>query len=250
MSWSLTYNSIDLSTYGLIIAGPSVALSQLLSADSLQLADRGYASRSLLPPKTMSIPIYVQASTEAYLKSYIDAIKRICGEREEKELIFDFLDDRYWMARLEGLNGRLVGPLTFQGTLVFVADDPLAYSTSETSSDHNVDADPDTIQETPGGTAYIKPVYTLTAGENLSGITLLVENIALEEELQWEGSLAITEELEIDVVHFTVKKEGVEDMANVSGQFPRLIPNVVNYIKVTDFSNTGTLNITYRDTYY
>ena len=122
-----------------------------------------------------------------------------------------------------------------------------AYSTTETSSDFNIDADPDTIVETVGGTAITKPVWTLTAGETLTDVTIKLENVTTDEELQWTGSLVDEDELEIDSQYWTVKKNGTVDM-NITGEFPRLIAGS-NLIKVTGLSTTGTLNITYRDSY-
>jgi len=249
MSNSLEYNGIDLSTYGLTVLGSSPILATFLKAETVQLPDLALAARSISPPKSISLNVFVRGSSTAQLQSYLDAIKLIVAQKEAKRLIFDVQDDRYWMARFEHLDGNLVSPIAYRGSLAFIADDPLAYKTNETSSDHNIDADPDTIVEAVGGTAYVKPVYTLTAGEALTDITLKVENTDTGEELQWQGSLAITEELEIDVGLWIVKKEGTADMANVSGQFPRLIPASDNHIKVTGFSNTGTLNIKYREAY-
>ena len=104
------------------------------------------------------------------------------------------------------------------------------------------------VIEAVGGTGLVNPVYTLVAGETLSAITLKVENVTTDEELQWTGSLVDTDEIEIDVENWIVKKNSVADMATVTGQFPRLTPGN-NSIKVTAFSTTGTMNIKYRDTY-
>jgi hypothetical protein len=249
MSNSLEYNGIDLSTYGLTVLASSPILATFLKAETVQLPDLSLATQSISPPKPIELDILVHASSLAQLQGYLDAIKLIVAQKEAKQLILDVQDDRYWMARFQHLRGQIISPIAYRGELAFVADDPLAYKTNETSSDHNIDADPDTVVETVGGTAYIKPIYTLTAGENLTDITLKVENTDTDEELQWEGSLANTEELEIDVDLWIVKKEGVADMATVSGQVPRLVPASDNHIKVTDFSNTGTLNIKYRDAY-
>jgi len=105
----------------------------------------------------------------------------------------------------------------------------------------------DTVVETTGSTASIEPVYTLTAGENLVAVTIKLANVTTDEELQWTGSLANGEVLEIDVPNWIVNKEGAASMATVTGQFPRLAPGAANTLTVTGFSTTGTLNITYRN---
>ena len=83
----------------------------------------------------------------------------------------------------------------------------------------------------------------------LADVTIKVECVEAGEELQWTGSLANTEVLVIDVPGWRVRKEGTASMATVTGQFPRLLPASDNQIKVTGFSTTGTLNITYRARY-
>ena len=127
--------------------------------------------------------------------------------------------------------------------------DPMAYDNNEEDNNYDINADPKTITETTGGTGRIEPVYTLTAGEALTDVTITLENLNTEEALIWEGSLADTEVLVIDTVRWIVEKEGVASMVNMSGQFPRLVANQANSIKVTGFSTTGSLNIKYRDRY-
>jgi phage-related protein len=250
MSRSLKYNGIDLSAYGLTIMESGAALAALLSAELSQGQDRAYASNLIAPPKSLPLDVIIEAVDQATLISYLDSIKRICAQREPKQLILDIMDDRYWTARFEHLTGQYLSPCVFRGELLFSADDPLAYDVSETSSDFNVDADPKTVTETVGGTGYVKPLFTLTAGEELSDITLLVENTDTGEELQWEGSLSNGEVLTIDSARCIVEKEGVADMATVSGQFPRLLPGENNHIKITGFGSLGSLNITYRNAYF
>jgi len=167
-----------------------------------------------------------------------------------KHLTLDFPDDRFYKAKLDNpIDWEIITHKLARAELSFICPDPLGYSSSETSSDHNINADPKTVTETTGGTAYIEPVYTLTAGEALNDVTIKVENTDTGEELQWQGSLANGEKLEIDVGLWIVKKEGVASMADMSGKFPRLLPGFANSIKVTGFGSLGSLNIKYRNTY-
>ncbi len=247
---SVTFNSVDLSTYGLKVLQRNLPVK--LSSTGIQLRDKSISARSQYPPKMISLSVVIEGDDAGDINDKLDSINLVLNKDVDKQLRLettDELEERYWNARFVALTGELEVPELWRGTLEFICYDPCAYAIEETSSDFNIDADPKTVEETPDGTAFIEPVYTLTAGEALNDITLTVENLTTGEEIQWEGSLANGEELEIDCVNWIVKKEGVADMADVSGQFPRLLPGETNYIQVTGFSNTGTLNITYRARY-
>lgn len=390
----MKFNDIDLSTYGLIARRSPVLYMPGVGIENVQVGDKAYDFRAYLQPKVISVDVVVSSAT---LESDLDSLSKLLNPiLGVKKLVLDKPDDRYYNAKVSGgFEYQFVGSKIAVGSIQFICPDPMAYDNDETSSDNNIDADPDTITEVTGGTGYIEPVFTLTAGtceEQSSGnelyylysgsktrvgqkltisnrtvtsltfrlfrlvaptgdvtftirkvsnddiiaskvwgdagdlspvpqdaevtfdtptlvneevriscefsggdvdncivinfqntdvkadeglsyydgswtdedgngndydcrysyqyaITLIkLENTDTEEEIQWEGSLANTEELEIDSATYMVKKEGVESMT-ISGQFPRLLPGFTNHIKVTGFDITGNLNIKYRDRY-
>lgn len=249
MAHSIEFNTIDMSAYGLRITTPGMnLLSQLVR--HIQLQERGYAFTPMREPRRLTIGCVVTAANLATLDGYLDAIKRILTQTLPKELVFDALSTRYFNALLESFEGEYIVDTSFRGTLSFICPDPLGYSTTLDSPNHPINADPKTIEENVGGTGYIEPVYTLTAGEVLTDVTIKIENIEGDEELQWgPGSVGNGKKLEIDVANWTVKNDGTIAMATVTGRFPRLRPNALNYIKVTGFLSSGSLNIKYRDTY-
>jgi len=246
LSNSLSFNGTDLSTYGLIVTNESAAAFRQL-VDFVQLPDAAYPFGATREAKSISLDIAITGSSYANVQSKLDAIKRILNQRASKHLILDVQDDRYYNAQFISLGGAYKSPRAFIGNLDFTCPDPVAHSTTETSSDFNINADPKTVTETTGGTDYIKPIYTLTAGEALNDVTIKVECVETEEELQWTGSLANTEKLMVDVINWIVRKEGSTSMATVVGQFPRLLPGITNHIKITGFGTTGALNISYRN---
>ena len=247
MARSINFNATDMSTHKLIITTPGMnLLSQLVGR--VQLQDKGYAFKPIREPRYITAEFAVTGTSLANLDVNLDAIKRLLTLTEPKKLIFDSLPLRYYNAILESFEGEYSLATLFQGTMVFVCPDPLGYSTTLTESNHSIDADPKTVTETPAGTGFISPVYVLTAGENLTDVTIKLENINTNEELQWTGSLTTGQELTIDVANWIVKKEGVASMATVTGQFPRLKPGA-NSIKVTALASSGSMSITYRNTY-
>jgi predicted phage tail component-like protein len=249
MANSLSFGGTALSTYGLYVTSDDAyALSRLIETSQLQ--DKAFASSPKKEARTITLDVCIKGSSLSDLMSKVDNLKRVLmlGVTAE-ELILDILPSRYFNALCSGFAPKIDTTTTMSGTLSFLCADPRAYAVTPTSSDFNIDADPKTITETPGGSAYIQPVWTLTAGGTLSSVTIKLENVTTDEELQWTGSLAATDTLEIDSEHWTVKKNGTDSMATVTGQFPRLSPGIANTITVTGFSTTGTLNISYRDTY-
>ena len=243
---SFTFNTVDLSDYDLsVISSNFFTFNQSLSYTQLKdYALIGSYKRNALG---LRMNVVIEGTNAADVISNLDNVKKTLASEEEEALILDSISTRYWNARLESLDGDFVANTAWQGTITFLCPDPLAYSTTETSSDFNIDADPKTITETVGGTAIAKPGWTLTAGETLSDVTIKLENVTTGEELQWTGSLVDEDELEIDSQNWTVKKNSVSAMT-ITGEFPRLIAGS-NTIKVTALSTTGTLNITYRDAY-
>lgn len=247
MANSITFDSVDLDDYDLIITRYDLHVAQI--AEYTQIRDKSYSWGNWIPPKDIVLGISVTGTTRALLDAKLDSIKLALNKRTDETLALDIQTDRYWMARFRGFPGGYLNNTTWIGQILFTCADPWAYDVTETDNNYLINADPDTNVETTGGTARIEPVYTLTAGENLVAVTVKLENTTTEEELVWEGSLANTEELVIDVVRWIVEKEGVADMADVSGQFPHLLGGQANSIVVTGFSTTGTLDIVYRNRY-
>lgn len=237
-----------MSDYGLYLNSHSIPLMQ--DAEHAQLDDMAYAWDSKRTPKQLPLSVSIKADSITDLKSKIDSIRSALNERTDKELALDLYDDRYWLARLRSFTGNIISPTLFQGKVDFICYDPNAYDNTETSSDYSIDADPKSVYEETGGTALIKPVYTLVAGEDLAGATIKVKNDNSSEEFIWAGNMSITDIFVIDVTRMYVTLEGASAMDGITQQqFPLLVPNTFNEIIVTGFGSLGTLNITYRSRY-
>jgi len=247
------FNIVDLSDYGLIVKQSSLSsFMPGIRTNYVEIADKAYDFRAYLNPRTINLDVLVTGTSKANLISNLDNISRLLNPAEGvKHLTLDFPDDRFYKAKLDSsIDWEIITHKLARAELSFICPDPLAYDNEETSRNVNLDlTDPKTITETTGGTAYIEPVYTLTAGEDLTDVTIKVENLDTGEELQWEGFLTTGQKLEIDVALWIVKKEGTASMTTISGQFPRLLPAADNSIKVTGFSTSGSLNIKYRNQY-
>ncbi len=255
MGFSIDFDGNDLTDYGLVVTSPGASLYGQ-QVPRIQLQDRGYAFRPVREPRRITINVDIIGTSRSNLDSNLDNIRRILTQLTVRQLKFDVLNDRYYNAILERFRGDYISAIMWRGRIDFVCPDPVAYSITETSSDQNVDADPKTLYEPSdvaeviGGSAFLLPVYTFTAGESLTSITLLIKNETTIEELSIASlTMADSEVLVIDCATWLVTLEGVAEMANVTGKFPRLEPNLRNQFTVTNFGSLGTLNITYKVAY-
>ncbi len=253
--YSLSFDGNDMDDYNLVVNSPGDnPYGQIVP--TIQLQDRGYAFRPQREPRRIAVRFEVSGSSRSNLDSNLDNIKRLLTTLVVKQLIFDTLTGRYFMAILERFEGNYISAFLFRGTMRFICPDPVGHSTTENSVTQDVDADPKTLylptdsDEVIGGSAFLLPVYTFTAGEDLSGITLLIKNETTIEELSIASlTIANTEVLVIDCSTWLVTKEGAAEMSNVTGKFPRIEPNLRNQFTITNFGSLGTLEVTYREAY-
>jgi predicted phage tail component-like protein len=244
MANSFTYRGIDFSTYGLVVKSRDIPMTH--NIDSVELHYKSFATDSRIALKTITLDVAVTAASVTTLKTNMDTIRRLLNTQVDEHLILDSQNDRYWNVRFKSLTGRFKG-IMFDGMIEFLALDPCAYDNSEVSNDYTDDEDPETIFETPGGSAIVEPVFTLTSTVNDGAADIKVNNVTLGMEIEWTGAIAIGEELVIDCAQWVVYLEAVESMSTVSGQFPVLSPGVSNTLEIYGF--TGNVNITYRNKY-
>jgi predicted phage tail component-like protein len=244
MANSFTYRGIDLSAYGLVVTSHDIPMTH--DVDAVQLHYRSFATDSKIGSKAIQMGIAITASDTTTLKTYIDTIKRILNTQTDETLILDAYNDRYWTARFKSFEGSLKA-LMFTGTVSFICLDPYAHDNAEVSNDYTDDEEPETIIETPGGTALIEPVFVLTSSINDGTADIKVRNDTLGMEIEWTGAITIGGQIEIDSSEWVVKLNGSESMSTVTGQFPVLSPGVDNSFEISGF--TGNLNITYRNRY-
>ncbi len=236
----MEFNGVDLSTYGLIVTRQNTSDAEQ-SVSLVQLPDVAYSFGATKVARQISLEIAVVGTDRNDLLSKLDNIKLALNERKAKELYIN--TDRYYMAQFVNLQGNMVAPNAFMGNLDFICPDPLAYSATLTSPTFTITGT-QIVDVITGGTAHIKPRFTLTASEDVSSVK--IENLNLEEALIWTGSLVSGDILTVDVANWVVKKNGTESMF-ITGQFPRLNPSSTNHIETTGFK--GTFKVEYRNVY-
>jgi phage-related protein len=245
MANSFSFNSVDMSAYGLRPRAYGEPFSQ--DTPSVQLLDRAYPLGSLRPARPISLDVVIAAVDFSTLLSYLDSIKSALNQRTDKVLKIDSITDRYWNVRFVDMVKSKMTAKTWEGAINFIANDPAAYDNSATTSGPTtIDADPHEVTLTVAGTEKTFPVYTLTADATLTATTVGIENEATGEKIEWTGDLVATDVLVIDTATCLIKLNGVEDMLTVEGEFPSLLVGS-NILNISGFS--GAITTVYRKRY-
>ncbi|GAG91915.1 unnamed protein product, partial [marine sediment metagenome] len=166
MANSINFNGINLSAYGLVLTSGNPQDFKQRSAGQ-QIEDTAYSFNPKHLPKVFWLEVKILASNRATLDGYLDSIRAVIVTEIACALKFDIITDRYWMAKFSSIDGKYIAVGCFEGVIVFQADDPMAYDNDVISTPHVINAIEKEVLETPEGTGYILPVYTLTAKENL-----------------------------------------------------------------------------------
>jgi phage-related protein len=229
---SFTFNGTDLSAYGLIVNKYPNLFQRTM--ESAQLKNKAKAIGTSRPKKTLEFNVTIAAADAATLQSHLDSIRGVLNLEDDAVLSMDKYTDRYWMASCPSMVPAEEGSCYWIGTIIFVANDPDAYDNSETTSNHTIDADPKTFNEVVGGTAETKPVYTLTADDTITAIT--ITNATTGEEFEITVAMMATDVLVINTDTMVVTLNGTEVMTGVpvTSQYPKLLPGT-NAFTVTGF---------------
>lgn len=137
MSNSFSFNSVDMSAYGLRLRTHEESFNQ--ETPAVQLLDKAYGLNSLRPAGTITLDVAIYAANITTLKSYLDSIRSALNHREDKELKIDTFTDRYWLARCVGMEGSITTARIWQGMITFACHDPAAFDNDEEDSDHTID---------------------------------------------------------------------------------------------------------------
>jgi hypothetical protein len=247
MANSFSFNSIDMSTYGLTVRTHNLDDFSRETA-VYQLKSKAVVGASVRPAKEITLDVVIAAADYATLCTYLDSIRAAIDTEVDLALKIDSKTDRYWLAHNGVLQETDNTATTWEGTITFTASDPNAFDNTATSSNHTITTDPQTFNEVVAGTAPVWPVYTLTADATLTAATVIITNNNTGETTQWTGDLVNADVLEFDTAAGTVKLNGTEDMLTVPGTpFPRLVAAVTNSITVTGFH--GVANVGYSKRY-
>ena len=161
----------------------------------------------------------IVATTAELCRTRLDTISEVLHSGVQK---LQFLDDRFLIAQkarfgygyAPGSAGRKIN-----FALEFVCADPFLYRDATSSSSNPISASPTSFSVTNGGTAFVYPKVTFTAGgSSITSISLL--NNTTGKTFAYSGTVLATKALVVDTSDFTVLNDGVSDLTNFTGVFP------------------------------
>jgi len=204
--------------------------------------DGAHIDEGLLRPMTISLTGWVIGTSQTDFRTKLDAfLKAITAGKQNLYL----WDDRYVVAQKKTLDydyGH--GTRYMKYRLVFVADTPfwIAVDASQdievcTESPHSYSLTAEQVI----GNAYAKPIITFKADQGVAITSIAFENLTTEEKFSYVGTVTSTKSLVIDCGKFTVENDEVDDIANFSGDFMRLISGA-NSRKYTGSNCTITID--------
>lgn len=219
MMYGLKYKNIhSYTTHGLIMLSKN---RTLLPATSDEYADIPGRDGSILFPGSMkdrNLEVEFSTSTKTLpeLRQLARQIAAWLYSTRTAALIFDDEPDLYYMAKV-------ANQLDLEQTVamgrfsVQFRCEPLAYSIAADTWEQAATAGA-TYTINNGGTYEALPVITITAGTQITGFVLTVE----DKTLTYTGTLTAGQSLIIDCSKYQATKAGVNAMGDVSGDFPVL----------------------------
>lgn len=250
----MLFNGVDTGAapYGLILEKRRMALIPKTRDRAVAIPNRpgSHDFGTDLGERDIEIEGFIAQSTNAALEAAIPAIAQLFDPTNEsgtdrgfKQLIFDTLSDRYFLAKLTGepIVERMV--TTGKVKLTMRCADPFAYSVAQ----YTPSAAASSLAITPGGTYRTFPVVEITAGVGYTGTVTLTNGLTAEA-ISWTGTLINGDILKFDMGTFRAYVNGVVSMAGLStgsAWFP-LYPNLAQTLTVTGLGTVSLLKAPYR----
>lgn len=240
-----SYNNVSMLEFGVYLkSGMQRPMLPTIRERLLEVPGKDglYSFKPDYGQREFTLDCLLKATSRADALSKIDSIAAVLYTGGAKPLMFDDQDDRYWLATLSGDPRATLDMMSGEFEIKFRCADPFAYSVTETENVYTIDADPQTFAEEVSGSYPVRPEIILAPDGAWNGI-VSVANFQTGQEFVWEGEFE-NAFLLVDCEHFVVKVNSTASMSGMSGAFPYLAPNQINYLLVTGM--LGTMKVTYR----
>ena len=239
----LKFGSYAFSGTAALISDWDVRSDNRIKSHIIPLKDGVHMEEALLNPIMVSLKGTLVGGTQSILRDLKDNfLNAICSGTQNLYI----WDDRYIVAQKKSLRYDYKAALTFMPfDISFIGHTPFWIAVTGTSNVEAILASPTTYNISPRGSAYAKPVITIAASEAMSSISF--ENETTDEKFAYAGAIGSTGSLEIDCENFTVKRDGVDDIGNFSGDFLSIVngTNVLVYA-----GELCEISVAWNDRYY
>jgi len=225
--------------------------SSKYKGQSFAVPRRAGSRQPIMQKDSMSIQLSgsVVGATIGLVRTNLDTIKKVINsnrvksnnELEQRELYL--FEDRKFKVNVtqELLNHKSV--LTYRDIkLRFNVPEPFEIATQKTRHSETISSSPTTFTvSTNAGNAPATPIITITNNSsNISSLTL--ENCTTGQVFSYVGTIATGEALVVDTDLLTVENNGVEDVANFTGDFDMVLFPESTEILVTGLAS-GTITL-------
>lgn len=171
--------------------------------------------------KTLSIKGKIWGTTAATCRTSWDSFLKSINSEEKNIHLFD---DRYVKGYLIGESHKYIAALrVIEYSLQFIVQDPFSYYLQPLRTTSGVDVSPKSFTAVNNGNVYTDPVINFIAG-SVACTALTFENTTTNEIMTFSGIIAAYKTLVIDCLNLTVSNDGVDAIANFTGDFIRLSP--------------------------
>jgi hypothetical protein len=261
MANSFSFNNVDLggSSYEFTLypwsrpfmPGGVVPMSAVPYRNGAFAHDRWFGGTG----KTFTLSGCVQTTTPTLVRTRLDNISRVLNEAEPKQLVLDYMSGRFLFAQVAGgMRSEKRGATAAHIEIDFVAADPHFYSTSLTTDAAQTNLDFDTpvafnvaSGAALGGSAIMEPtiyVRPQSGAGTISSISVTCSpggQTLVKTSAGFAAGATNWFRLHCGLKRFQTSTNGsgttpgttwTDAMANVSGNFPVLVPGVVNTISV------------------
>lgn len=192
-------------------------------------------------PRAISVHGIFEKASQTLMETELNSIKKACYTKNLRLYATQYANDFYFVEVLS-FDHIFLGQIPVaEISIEFQCTDPFRYYKDLTTDSENMTSSPHEYTVANGGDIEVFPVFTFTAGGSISKVR--VANVQDQSKyFEYEASLVITDELEIDCQAGTVKKNAVSGIANWTGRFLKLASGN-NTITVTITGTVGTSNL-------
>ena len=146
-------------------------------------------------------------------------------------------DDRFFRGYVTSFDFEFKGALRFREfSMRFKIPEPFEMSINKTRSKQTISTTPTTYTITNGGNAFTRPVILVTNNSTtISSLTF--ENLTTGQVWAYTGSIVTSQSLEVDTDLLTVENNGVDDVANFTGDMDMILAPGDNEVRITGLTS-------------
>lgn len=260
MAYSMTYNSVSLGQYGLVVRSASWQLlpAPKMTSKTLAQADGQASFSASFGPREFdvdyAISIALQTLSPAKTIDELCALVATALQQTiagEKTLVFDKWSGKSWNVRLTSAFSPAIKSARFaEGALTFIADNPWSIATSATTHNSNVITGDTTLSITATGNTVQAPTWIVKNGATPAA-SVALQNVTTGELVTCSAGLGANEWLRLkrtDTMDIEVSSDSgstwVSAFGGVTGIAPSMAGGAANSVKVYGITS-GTLDISY-----